>query len=315
MSSAVNRWILAAVLAALVGSACAASEGWTDDFDAAKRLAAESDRDMLVNFTGSDWCGWCVKLRQDVFSQKAFLRDAPRSFVLVELDYPRQKVLSEAVKKQNELLGQQFDVRRYPTIMLCDARGVPYAQTEYRKDGPEAYLEHLNQLRSHRQKRDEGLAQALKLEGPEKAKALVAVLEALPLHDALINEFYRPVLEVIAKSDPEDGTGFIRKMSSSRKLREFTFKMMELGRKKDLEGAIAHVDRTLAEGGLEVDATQQVLMSRCMIFARQKKFDEAIRVADEAIALAPESRLSGEIRAFQVSLRKHLEAPAAEGGK
>lgn len=299
----------------MVGTAFAATEGWTEDLEAAKKLAAESDRDVLINFTGSDWCGWCVKLKGEVFSQGAFMKSASKSFVLVELDYPRMKEIPEVLKQRNALLAKQYDIRRYPTIMLCDARGLPYAYTGYQKDGPEAYLEHLKKLQGHRQKRDEALTQALKLQGVDKARALIEVLDALPLHDALILGFYGSLIEVITASDPADETGFSKKMSSQKRLEEFKLKMMELGRNKDVDGAIAYVEATLKQDGFDAAARQEILMSRCMIHVQQKKFDEALKVSEEAIQALPDSPMSGDIRNFQQRLRQRLAAPKPPGGK
>ena len=72
-------------------SALAAGDGWLTDFEAAQAAAKSSGKYMLVDFTGSDWCGWCIKLKDEVFSKDHFKTEAPKNFVLVELDFPRAK--------------------------------------------------------------------------------------------------------------------------------------------------------------------------------------------------------------------------------
>ena len=71
----------------------AAGEGWTNDFEAAKTKAKKEGKHLLLDFTGSDWCGFCIRLHGEVFSKEVFRKEVPKHFVLVELDFPRQKQL------------------------------------------------------------------------------------------------------------------------------------------------------------------------------------------------------------------------------
>ena len=207
---------------ALHGSAFAGGEGWSSDFAAAKKLAAESKKDLLIDFTGSDWCGWCIKLNDEVFKHEPFKAGVKDSFVLVEIDFPKDKSkLSEETQKQNEELGEKYAVQGYPTILLCDAEGRPYAATGYQKGGPEKYVEHLNELRGNKAKRDEAFAAAGKAEGLEKAKALVAALDAMKLEDAMVANFYGDIAEQIKAADPKDETGFGKKAAAKKRLTDF----------------------------------------------------------------------------------------------
>ena len=83
---------------------------WLTDFEAAKKQAAEQKKPILMFFTGSDWCGWCKKLHEDVLDKSEFQDFAKDGLVLVELDFPRAKEQSEALKKQNSELGKKFKV-------------------------------------------------------------------------------------------------------------------------------------------------------------------------------------------------------------
>ena len=84
------KQILPIVVAACVAP-CFAAEGWITDMDAAKKQAAEQKKDLMIEFTGSDWCPPCMQLRANVFSKPDFQKEAQKNFVLVELDYPRGK--------------------------------------------------------------------------------------------------------------------------------------------------------------------------------------------------------------------------------
>ena len=119
------------------GFAVAGGEGWSSDFAASMKLAADSKEDLLVDFTGSDWCGWCIKLNKEVFSLEPFKAGVKGKFVLVEVDFPKDKsILSEDTIRQNKELGGKYEVEGYPTILLCDAGGKPYAKTGYQPGGP-----------------------------------------------------------------------------------------------------------------------------------------------------------------------------------
>jgi protein disulfide-isomerase len=124
----------------------AAKSPWMTDFEAAKAVAEDRGVPILVDFTGSDWCGWCIRLTQEVFSQEAFLAFAGEHLVLLKLDFPRRTQLPQALREQNEALRVRFGVRGFPTIVLLDAEGTEMARTGYREGGPEAYIAHLKEL-------------------------------------------------------------------------------------------------------------------------------------------------------------------------
>lgn len=119
---------------------------WLTDFEAAKKTAAEKKRPILIDFSGSDWCGWCIKLDKEVFSKKDFKQYAENNLVLFLADFPRRKKQSSAVKKQNQELVQRYGIRGYPTILLLDASGNVLAKTGYQRGGAKAYVKHLQKL-------------------------------------------------------------------------------------------------------------------------------------------------------------------------
>lgn len=287
----------------LSGIAFAGGEGWSSDFAASKKLAAESKKDLLIDFTGSDWCGWCIKLQKEVFSQDPFKNGVKDKFVLVELDYPQDKSkLSAATIKQNEELGEKYAVQGYPTILLCDADGKPFAATGYEKGGPEAYVKHLDKLRAKKAMRDEAFASAEKLDGVPKAKALVAALDAMNLEDIMVANFYGDVVQQIKSADPGDETGFTKAAVAKERLANFEKELGGFAEKKDFDGALGLLDRTLKDGGFPPEETQKMVLTKAMIFAQQKKFDEALKTVDEAKTLAPESEIAGNLDQFKAQI-------------
>ena len=115
--------VLALVLA-LFATASFAAE-WRTDYNKALADAKASNKYVLLDFNGSDWCGPCIEMKKVIFSKPAFLAYANKNLVLVDVDYPRQKKQPDAVTKQNERLAQQYDIERsgYPTIVLLDPNG------------------------------------------------------------------------------------------------------------------------------------------------------------------------------------------------
>ena len=118
---------LAALAALLVFGAVLTAgtpSGWTDNFAKAQQLAKEENRPMLVLFTGSDWCGWCIRLRKDVLSKSEFKKfAADRKLVLVYIDFPRKAKIPAETKKRNRQLAAQYEVKGYPTTILFGPDG------------------------------------------------------------------------------------------------------------------------------------------------------------------------------------------------
>jgi protein disulfide-isomerase len=123
-----------------------AGDGWLTDFEAAKTKAAAENKAMLLDFTGSDWCGWCIKLDKEVFSKQAFQDYAASNLVLVELDFPRSKEQSAEVKAQNEALAKRYNIRGFPTILILSSDGELVEKTGYQRGGAAAYVEHLKEI-------------------------------------------------------------------------------------------------------------------------------------------------------------------------
>jgi len=121
-------WILGLGILVLTGVMAPAAEGWVTDWKQAKG-AAENGKDILIDFTGSDWCGWCIRLNTEVFTQEAFGTYEAEALVLMEVDFPRKTELAPELKTQNEGLRDQFQVQGYPTIFLADGLGRPCAET------------------------------------------------------------------------------------------------------------------------------------------------------------------------------------------
>lgn len=122
-------------------------EGWMTDVKQAFAESEKTGKDILINFTGSDWCGWCKKLWSDVFGTREFRKYADKNLILLFLDSPRGMKQSEETKKQNQVMSRLFGVQGYPTIWVLDSELTPVMKTGYQVGGAKKYIEHLKKDR------------------------------------------------------------------------------------------------------------------------------------------------------------------------
>ena len=114
---------LALMLSATV--AFAANADWTTDIEAAFAKAKKENKHVLVEFTGSDWCPPCIKMRKAVFSKKSFTEKASQDYILVELDFPKS---NKALQKKNSPYAEKYKVEGFPTVVLFDQNGTEYSR-------------------------------------------------------------------------------------------------------------------------------------------------------------------------------------------
>lgn len=123
------------------------SQEWFSDVNQAVQKSNETGKPLLLFFTGSDWCGWCIRLQKEVFQTPFFTQWAKENVILVELDFPRKKQLPDELRKQNQTMQQVFQVQGYPTVHLVtplvqqdgSVNFNPLGQTGYAAGGPESW--------------------------------------------------------------------------------------------------------------------------------------------------------------------------------
>ena len=122
-----------------------AAPTWVTDLPAAQVQAKKENKLVLINFTGSDWCGWCKRLQKEVFSTKEFEQYAKDNVLLVEIDFPDKKPQSQQLKATNEALQAKFKAEGYPTIVVLNKEGKEvWRQGGYLPGGPAVWIEKLN---------------------------------------------------------------------------------------------------------------------------------------------------------------------------
>ncbi len=183
----------------------AANPDWLTDMQKAQEIAAKEKKDLLINFTGSDWCGWCIRLKDEVFTKEGFEK-AKDKFVLVEMDFPSdESIVPPKTREQNETWSNRFGIEGFPTIVLTDAQGRPYGSLGYVEGGPPAFLAQLDKVAKVRESRDADFAKAKEAKGLEKAKLLASAIEKIPAEYQLPS--YRAEVQEIISLDGQDQAG------------------------------------------------------------------------------------------------------------
>ena len=123
-------------------------KGWGEDFAAAKEEASQKGKLLLIAFSGSDWCGWCMKMAKEIYSDQRFIHGAKKNFVLVMIDNPRDKgILSKLAQKQNPGLVAEYRISGYPCTVIAKPSGEAIRRIGgYQSGGVKAFLKTLDDI-------------------------------------------------------------------------------------------------------------------------------------------------------------------------
>ena len=124
-----------------------AKSGWEDNFDKGLQKAKTEKKIALVDFTGSDWCSWCMKLDKEVFAQAKFKDYAKQNLILIEVDFPQLKQLPRSKQKKHDELAKQYEVTGFPSVIVLDADGKKLGRLGYMEGGPDAFIAAIEKLK------------------------------------------------------------------------------------------------------------------------------------------------------------------------
>lgn len=123
------------------------SEGWIQDLDTALKESEKTGKVVLADFTGSDWCGWCIKLDEEVFSQDDFKLWASKNVILCSIDSPRDRTaLGEEQFAKNQQYTQKYKVQGFPTIALLNKDGIVLGKSGFVRGGPGPFIDAMNEI-------------------------------------------------------------------------------------------------------------------------------------------------------------------------
>jgi thioredoxin-related protein len=320
-----SRIALSTTLFTFVACLHAQEATWIQDFTKAKAQAKAEHKHLLIDFTGSDWCSWCIKLDEEVFSQEPFQTAAPKDFVLVKLDYPKdESLVTTEIRAQNEKLQQLYEIRGYPTILLTDAEGRPYAQTGYEKGGAEAYVSMLTDMKKRGDTFQAAMVRAEGKEGTERATALDEALVAL--EEGVVAAYHLATMQEIVKLDADGKAGLKAKYEEkaleiamgrdlnreAQALDEAISPMMQAG---EPDKAIAHLDGVIGAPKNTLQHQLALFFKGMVIMDSTKDVKAAIAALESARVLLPKSPLVGRIDQVLPEFRKMLKEGDAKDEK
>jgi thioredoxin-related protein len=281
------RSALVAIVLGLPMNAVAGEELglWSPDLAMAKYRALAEGKDLLIEFTGSDWCPPCIKLWKETFSQEAFQTAMSEKYVLVVMDTPRKTPLAPELKAQSDAAHEAYAVNKWPTIFLASADGKPYARTDDygAVSGIDGWTQWVATHQENEAKRDAALALAAKAEGAEKAKHLDAAL-------SVCGEFcptapYSAEIDAIAAADPDNKTGFKQRWVGKRAADRLEIELPKLGKAGKWDELASTIESFLDDAKPAGEVRQKALFWQGTAYAQLKKFAEAKKSLEEAKSL------------------------------
>ena len=303
--------LVAGIVCTILSFPCRAKEGtvtsktelWINNFEQAKKQAVGEGKDILIVFSGSDWCEWCIKLKQDIFSTPEFEATAPKMFVLMEADFPRDtSKIPPEVASQNERLHNNFGVDgKFPAIILVDQQGKPYAKTGYhRGEVTASFLEFLKKEQAVRQTRDASWMKAESAKGVEKAKRLVEGLAGLD--DKIVATYYGSVVAEIKKLDPLDLSDFVKKTEYRAKLSGLENSIEEaLGETCDVKAATKLIDDFLIVNKVAGEERQHIMIIKLGLYPPNtvENINKALVILDAIVAVDARSETGKKAAAIK----------------
>lgn len=276
-------------------------KGFIVSFEDAKTKATSDEKDIFMEFTGSDWCPPCKALYKNVLSTEEFLTQAPENFVLLMIDNPRDKSKqTQEVQDQTQKLVAEYKISGFPTIILADAKGRPYARmVGYSNTGSADYLKQMNEKVAIRKNRDAMFAKAAAADGAEKAKFLGEAIK--DIDPELAVQTYRPEIDQIIELDADNATGmkemFVGLIKASEIRSQLTAIRQSMRGPGDIDGVLAKIDDLIDSSQPEAELHQEVLFMKAqLLFGKDKaKSKETLLAAEK---LAPESEMASQIKSI-----------------
>ncbi|MBT9593557.1 thioredoxin family protein [Akkermansia muciniphila] len=310
------KTIIHPLAAILLAWSAGASETWSTSPAEAMQQAAAQNKGVMLEFTGSDWCGACIMQKKQALSLPEIQTAISRSFIPVELDYPRKKQQDAQTKTSLETYKKSYGITGFPTLVFADAQGRPvhtvvgYANPAQVMQDTKKAAEALNTQQSL----TNNLAE--KLTDQQRRDTLVQLLKTVP--QSSIRTFYKPALAELEKLDPQDASGILAKLHRDDLLHAQKLEWADTFRKKNIhiladqnpDEALSIMDSYLKKNGLLPEVKQAVLMQKVYLLMQQNRVNELEQPLKEGVALLPKSF---EGKAFSKLLDKLPEIKKERG--
>ena len=277
---------------------------WTVNFEFAKKIAKEKDLNLLLLFTGSDWCVWCKKLNEEVFSQEAFQQEVVKMFVPVKFDFPSSFKFPKEIADGYAAERDKYGVRGYPTVVLTDCEGNAFAVCGYQPGGAEGYITLLNNLVDGKKELDAKVAE-LKDGDAAAASELYNTLEEYSekFKDPCVKEGLKKYYDICREKSPEISRALEREEKIKQRLAEID-EQYKIGPGYDpseatpekAQQAVADYEALINSFSLEGEKKQEILMKMAFAYITVQEDEKAQEYLDKAVEAAPESEIADMIR-------------------
>lgn len=275
-----------AIVTIIANTALAGGEGWMTNMEEAKKKAVTENKDLLIEFSGSDWCPPCQYLNTNILSKPEFISAASEKFILVTIDFPKETPQPAEIRVQNEKLQAHYQIQGFPSILLTDSDGMPYAMTSVQPGGPAEYMESLNAMIPVKTQFKEAINTANKLEGTEKAAALwsaLGKLEGVPISFSFLD-----IIRSISAADPSFGGGKIEHFLIRNEITTF-----EPG--QDHLPLFEKIDTFIESHQLEGMNKQGMLYGKVPILLQLQDYPTLKATIAKIIAVDPQSQIGTDL--------------------
>ena len=308
-------------LGALAGCAWALPQA--PNVDAAKSVAKEQGREIMLEFTGKEWCPPCIHLRTKIMETAEFEKAVGDKYVLVEVVFPRLPSAVAAIPKEQRNANEQLLVHHrietgLPTVLLLDPEGLPYAQIAGARRTTAEYLKALEEGAAVRAKRDAAFARAAGLQGMERAAALAEGLNAIPEN---CRDKYVDVVNEINALDPQNTLGYARVLTRFDNYRKqdaalkVIFDHLRNNRQPEaLPGNIEMLVKYLQTPDLEPELAQMAWRALGDTYVFQRRYKDVYESYKKAYEAAPDSRLAPRLKTAVEHYERNI-LPAVERGE
>jgi len=284
-----------------VAEAAAAQPGdRLTDPDLAGRVASTERKDLFLLFTGTAWCGACIKFEAQVLSQPEFIAGTS-DFVRVKLEFPGSEDQFPPDRRERDIACRDLHgIRAYPTVILSDPDGRPYALTGFDDElHPDPFIRKPDKLRPVRDRRDAALNRADRSQGMEKARALDEALTAIrgasdpslvDIEGELVVRFDRAQIEEVIALDPDNAAGLrdryralLATDDEQTRLNQLNNRLTQVVKEQGVEAALALFDAEMARVPSS-EFRSKLIISKLYLLESAKKFEEARALAEELAA-------------------------------
>ena len=124
------------------------AQNWTTDFSKAKELSASQHKNIMLVFSGSDWCGPCIKMESQIWQSNEFITYADEDLILLKADFPKKKKnrLPKEQQAHNDMLAEKYHAK-FPLVVILNSKGEVLDSFGFLKDfTPQDYINRISKL-------------------------------------------------------------------------------------------------------------------------------------------------------------------------